>query len=62
MNGNRMLNRKRQAAWNTGYTAAMHGSPPAACREQPGTIFFDDWNDGHDEGTRDRERPARVQP
>lgn len=50
--------RKRQDAWDAGYTAAVHGKTRAACREEAGTVFYDDWCDGYEEGTRHRERGA----
>ena len=32
--------------------AGINGQSVNACNQQPGTIFYDDWLDGHDEGLR----------
>ena len=53
-----MSDYRRMQAAKAGYKAALEGRPRSVCNRQRGTIFFDDWHDGYNEG----ERARKVQP
>lgn len=49
-----MADNRRAIAWAAGQKAALDGKPASVCRRRPGTIFYDDWHDGHEDGLRAR--------
>ena len=51
-----MSDYRRHLAWNAGYKAGQAGKPREKNNRQPGTIFYDDWADGWEDGDHDRRR------
>ena len=45
---------RRRMAWTAGKKAALSGKPRDTNNRTRGTIYFDDWADGWDEGERER--------
>jgi hypothetical protein len=43
---------RRHLAFKAGRKAALEGKPATANNREWGTIFFDDWDDGWNEGGR----------
>ena len=48
-----MSNYRRRRAWEAGKKAALAGKPKTANNRERGTIFYDDWCDGWNEGERE---------
>jgi hypothetical protein len=44
---------RRAKAWMAGKEAALEGASRTSCNREAGTIYFDDWHDGFDEGERE---------
>jgi len=51
---------RRTLAWKAGHKAALDGKPRDKNNHQRGTIYFDDWMDGHDAGADEAARLARF--
>lgn len=47
-----MSDYRRALAFKAGKKAALAGKSRETCNRQRGTIFFDDWQDGYNEGER----------
>jgi hypothetical protein len=45
-----MSDYRREQAWQAGKKAALAGEAETANNRERGTIFFDDWADGWNEG------------
>ena len=41
---------RRNLAWLAGDRAARQGKSRETCTRMPGTIYFDDWHDGYENG------------
>lgn len=52
-------NELRESAWQAGNQAAREGKPKDGGGWIRGTIYFDDWHDGYDEGSRQHAEQAR---
>ena len=46
---------RRNQAWKAGNKAAKAGKPRSTNNRQRGTIYYDDWCDGYEEGSYGRE-------
>lgn len=53
-----MSDYRRSLAWKAGRKAAIAGKSENANNRQSGTIFYDDWCDGWNDGLRERELSA----
>ena len=56
-----MSDYRRTQAFQAGRKAGLAGLDVRVCKRMPGTIYFDDWHDGHAEGLRERQT-REVQP
>ena len=48
-----MSDYRREQAWKAGYKAARDGKSRETCNRRQGTIFWDDWHDGYNDGERE---------
>lgn len=55
-----MSDYRRQQAYEAGQNAGQKGLSEAACTRQRGTIYFDDWHDGYQEGQRTADAAKRA--
>ena len=51
---------RRNLAWLAGERAGRAGKPEDVCDRQRGTIYFDDWMDGHQAGAETRRNAAAM--
>lgn len=45
-----MSDDRRQMAYSAGRAAGEAGQPTSVCQIPSGTIYYDDWHDGHSDG------------